>query len=216
MAVDTLARTLAAGMTQVANDIKTAMDNMEDEFAIAKAQVGTPLVAATASAMTDHNKIYVYTGSESGYTNGHWYYWNGSAWADGGVYNSTALQTDTTLSISGMAADAKVTGDDITDLKNALFDNIALEFSLQMSNYAVDTSGHIVSAPGYSIYNCNVTSWVGKRIYIDVTTNGQYAAAYYYTVAGITNGFIGFDHNFENLKLARAVSQFCQVRQGES
>ena len=85
---------------------------------------GAPLVAATAAAMTDHAKVYVYTGSETGYTAGNWYYWDGTAWASGGVYNSTALQTDTTLSIAGMAADAKVTGDDITDLKNAFNNSV--------------------------------------------------------------------------------------------
>ena len=76
-----------------------------------QSSVGTPLVASTVAGMTDHNKIYVYVGSEQGYTNGNWYYWNGSAWTSGGVYNSTAFQTDTTLSISGKAADAKVVGD---------------------------------------------------------------------------------------------------------
>ena len=81
---------------------------------------GAPLVAATVAAMTDHAKVYVYTGSETGYTAGNWYYWDGTAWASGGVYNSTALTTDKTLSVSDMAADAKVTGDDITDLKNAM------------------------------------------------------------------------------------------------
>jgi len=85
-----------------------------------KAAVGSPLRAATASAMTDVTKIYVYTGSESGYASGHWYYYNGSSWADGGVYNSTAFVTDKTLTGDGEAADAKVTGDEITDLKSAL------------------------------------------------------------------------------------------------
>lgn len=86
-----------------------------------RAAVGTPLMASTAGGMTDHEKIYVFTGTTtSSLTNGHWYYWNGSAWADGGVYNSTALETDTNLSVSGMAADAKATGDEITDLKSAL------------------------------------------------------------------------------------------------
>lgn len=79
--------------------------------------VGTPLVAATVAGMTDHDKIYVYTGSEAGYTAGDWYYWDGAAWTDGGVYNSVAFNTDTTLTLSGRAADAKVTGDEITDLK---------------------------------------------------------------------------------------------------
>lgn len=68
--------------------------------------------------MTDHSKIYVYTGSQSGYINGHWYYYSGSAWADGGVYNETALETDKTLTVSNSAADAKVTGDNIFELNN--------------------------------------------------------------------------------------------------
>ena len=53
--------------------------------------VGAPRQAATAAAMTDQNAIYVYTGSETGYVAGNWYYYNGTAWVSGGVYNSTAV-----------------------------------------------------------------------------------------------------------------------------
>ena len=67
-----------------------------------KSQVGSPLVAATAEAMTDTSKIYVYTGSETGYVAGNWYYYNGSAWASGGVYN-----------VPGMAAEAAAVGNAI-------------------------------------------------------------------------------------------------------
>lgn len=75
---------------------------------------GAPLTATSASAMTDTSKVYVYTGNTGGgYTYGHWYYYNGSAWTDGGVYNSAAVQTDTSLTLSGVAADAKATGDRI-------------------------------------------------------------------------------------------------------
>ena len=74
---------------------------------------GSPLVASTVAEMTDQTRVYVYTGSESGYTSGNWYYWDGSAWTSGGVYNATAVSTDTTLSIAGKAADAKATGDAI-------------------------------------------------------------------------------------------------------
>lgn len=73
-----------------------------------------PKVAATVADMTDHDKIYVYVGSETGYVANDWYYWNGTAWTDGGVFNATALVTDTSLTQSGLAADAKVTGDKIT------------------------------------------------------------------------------------------------------
>jgi len=78
--------------------------------------VGTPLTASTVAGMTDQSKIYVYVGSETGYTAGNWYYWNGTAWTSGGVYNATALVTDPTLSVAGAAADAAVCG----DLKSAL------------------------------------------------------------------------------------------------
>ena len=81
---------------------------------------GSPLVASTVAGMTDHDKVYVYVGSETGYTSGNWYYWDGSAWASGGVYNSVAVQTDTTLTLSGVAADAKKTGDEISDLKSQI------------------------------------------------------------------------------------------------
>lgn len=54
--------------------------------------VGSPLTAATASAMSDTSRIYVYTGDETGYTYGNWYYYDTStsSWKSGGVYNATA------------------------------------------------------------------------------------------------------------------------------
>ena len=82
--------------------------------------VGTPLVASTAAGMTDTDRIYVYVGSETGYTSGNWYYYDGSAWTSGGVYNSTAFETDDTLTIPDAAADSKAVGDELSDLKNAL------------------------------------------------------------------------------------------------
>lgn len=61
--------------------------------------VGSPLTSNTKAGMTDTTKVYVYTGSESGMANGHWYYYNGSAWTDGGVYNSIADDVATTSDI---------------------------------------------------------------------------------------------------------------------
>lgn len=82
--------------------------------------VGSPLVAETAADMTDETKVYVYTGDEAGYTNGNWYYYDGSAWVSGGVYNATVYETDTTLTEAGKPADAKATGDEIEEVKEAL------------------------------------------------------------------------------------------------
>ena len=46
---------------------------------------GSPLVASSVSGMTDTSKIYVNT------SDGNWYYYNGSSWSVGGVYQSTGI-----------------------------------------------------------------------------------------------------------------------------
>ena len=89
---------------------------------VRKEAYGSPLVADAVEDMTDQSRVYVYTGSESGMTAGHWYYYNGTAWSDGGVYNAVAVDTDTTLAIAGKAADAKKVGDELADVKENLQD----------------------------------------------------------------------------------------------
>lgn len=120
-----------------------------DEIATIRAAVGSPLKASTVAQMTDTNKIYVYVGSESGYTNGNWYYWNGSAWTSGGVYNSVAVVTDPTLTLSGVPADAKATGDEVTNLKDD-FDKIVTEIiePISLFNPFFVDDGHYIWSDG--------------------------------------------------------------------
>ena len=122
------------------------------------AAYGSPLTANTASAMTDNTRVYVYTGSETGYTAGHWYYWNGSAWADGGVYNSVAVSTDETLTVEGKPADGKTVGDlllpavnDITSLKEDLNDITDYGAMLIDNSYVNHTNGNIGTLNNISV-----------------------------------------------------------------
>lgn len=85
-----------------------------------KDDYGSPLQANTVAEMTDKKKVYVYTGSESGYTSGNWYYWNGSAWTSGGTYNSAAVETDKTLTVADKAADGQAVGQELSLLKESL------------------------------------------------------------------------------------------------
>ena len=48
---------------------------------------GSPLVASSTSEMEDTTRVYVNT------TDGHWYFYDGSAWADGGVYQASENST---------------------------------------------------------------------------------------------------------------------------
>ena len=73
--------------------------------------IGAPKKAATVADMTDTDSIYVYTGSETGYIAGNWYYYDQGSWVSGGIYNAVAFTTDPTLTQPGEAADAKATGD---------------------------------------------------------------------------------------------------------
>lgn len=89
-----------------------------DAIRNAVSMIGSPLVASEISEMTDITKIYVYTGSETGYVNGNWYYYDGTVWVSGGAYNSAVVDTDTTLSIDGKAADAGAVGDAIDGIND--------------------------------------------------------------------------------------------------
>lgn len=87
-------------------------------------QIGAPYIATTVAGMTDKTRVYVYQGSESGYTSGNWYYWNGSAWTSGGTYNSAAVNTDKTLTQSDKPADSAIVGKEIGSLKESLSNKI--------------------------------------------------------------------------------------------
>jgi len=86
------------------------------ETMIQRVASGAPIVVASASAMTDTEQIYVLS------TDGNWYYHNGTAWVAGGTYGAVA--TDSTLTQSGIPADAEVVGDKITKLETDLEDAI--------------------------------------------------------------------------------------------
>ena len=109
-------------------------------------QIGAPYIATTVAGMTDKTRVYVYQGSESGYTSGNWYYWNGSAWTSGGTYNSAAVNTDKTLTQSDKAADSAIVGKEIGSLKEDLGDITQIDKSsniLEISDY---TEGRYYSA----------------------------------------------------------------------
>lgn len=107
----------ATNLNRIENGINDSVNGVNsNSHSIAELQTrisqianGYPTPVATVAEMTDESAVYLYTGSESGYTAGNWYYYNGTAWTSGGTYGGAV--TDTTLSISGAAADAKAVGD---------------------------------------------------------------------------------------------------------
>ena len=95
-----------------------------------QANVGDPLIVSSASAFSgsslDTTKVYVYVGADSGsYEHQHWYYHNGSAWTDGGLWGA-GIELDANLSNVAKAAQAKATGDKIEELKNELKSELSI------------------------------------------------------------------------------------------
>lgn len=159
------------GMNQLHTDGNSIISQANTILAAIRNQGGYPLKAATASAMTDTTKIYVYTGSETGYTFGHWYYHNGTAWTDGGVYNAMAFNTDPTLTVPGEAADAKVTGEKISGNANFL---------------ANEVGKNIVYS---DICTANSSSWVNVDTNISLKKDVEYTLNVGFSPALTTAGY---------------------------
>jgi len=95
------------------NDINTLNNNLNDTNNVISALQNkvnsvadnNPLVASSINEMTNTNRIYVNT------TDGNWYYYNGSAWAIGGVYQSVE-NNDTLNDIEKISFDSFKISDD--------------------------------------------------------------------------------------------------------
>lgn len=127
---------------------------LENTINIIKNLYGAPAKASSVAEMTDTNRVYVYTGETiEGFKKGFWYYYDNLKWVEGGLYNNTAIDTDKTLSITDKPADAKVTGDSINQLKNALSSTNFKSGSLITMNNTINAPLKNLIIYGKSIQN---------------------------------------------------------------
>ena len=172
---------------------------LQTDVAVINTQVGalangSPTPVATVAEMTDESAVYLYTGSETGYTAGNWYCYDGSAWTSGGTYGGAV--TDTTLSISGSAADAKAVGDALA-LKADDTDVTALDTRVTGVESAITDFQLIMTTGQYVNYDNGILNsdlWaisnnfpLAKGLAVKVTTN-------IYNTAAI--GFFDSDDNY--------------------
>ena len=155
------------------------------ESMIQRVASGAPIVVSSTSAMTDTNQIYVLS------TNGKWYYYNGTAWVSGGTYG--AVSTDTTLTQSGIPADAKAAGDvkeDLSDIQNLE----ALSIKLEWTQGGISTSGGNASS--------------NYRIRTTYTDLGEYDSMY----ANIQSGFTAKIFFYSDSTYKSAIGPFTESR----
>lgn len=133
-----------------------------------------PLKAATAEEMTETDRVYIYVGSEVGYINGDWYYYDGNEWKDGGVYNSAAVQTDATLSVPDMAADAAAVGVHVNTLKTGNCYDLLAGYT------------------GTSETKNGITfTWDGEKCTISGTATAQALSNVFYDMSNLLPGVVG-------------------------
>lgn len=189
--------TTSAELSDIYNQLHGAIESNTALIVALQAAIGSPLVASSAESMTDQTKVYVYTGTTtSTLTNGHWYYYD-NGWTDGGVYNSFALETDKTLSIPDMAADAETVGDELTDLKSAInnyfTDDVNRDYEYlspdkwDIGNITIENDGWTYADSDKRVrtkqgvtYTLSVgdiismSSWTGHRMYIGWYNGSEY------------------------------------------
>lgn len=119
----------ATNLNRIENGIADSVNGVNaNSHSIAELQTrisqianGSPAPVATVAEMTDESAVYLYTGSESGYTAGNWYYYDGSDWVSGGTYGGAV--TDSTLTLDNAPANSKTVGEKVASL-NTKFDEI--------------------------------------------------------------------------------------------
>lgn len=141
----------------IAEALEAALEDIDTARAAAVAQLATAggVVARTASQMTEPDQVYIYVGSETGYTAGNWYYYNGSAWTSGGTYGGAV--TSTTFNQHGVPADdfavgqalvTKADASDVEILADAVGDIVDSETVVTWSTCDKDDS-RFTQIPGY-------------------------------------------------------------------
>ena len=79
----TLTNLIKKYIDPIVNNQNEKINNIENK--VNSATNGSPLVADNISDMTQTDKIYVLT------TDGYWYYYNGSSWEKGGLYQTSGI-----------------------------------------------------------------------------------------------------------------------------
>lgn len=166
------------------NDLDNVKNNLQSQ--IRSLASGSPLVASSIAEMTDTTRIYVNT------TNGHWYYYNGTEWTDGGTYQATEIENQS------------ITKKNLyTNLSNSFLEKYSTnEFELLNGYY--DNS--LVLRELYSHYEINVQE--KENYYIDVYFAGYPAGSLIYAIVDNNNNILSSEilgNNIVNNRFSKSI-----------
>ena len=94
--------------------------------AIAGGGDGAPMPVDTVAEMIDTTKVYLYVGSETGYTFGNWYYYDGNDWVSGGKWGADGgVNTNARNLLQYILERVAYTDTDMEVYVNALYEALA-------------------------------------------------------------------------------------------
>ena len=94
--------------------------------AIAGGGDGAPMPVETVAEMIDTTKVYLYVGSEAGYTFGNWYYYDGNDWVSGGKWGADGgVNTNARNLLQYILERVAYTDTDMEVYVNALYEALA-------------------------------------------------------------------------------------------
>ena len=152
----TAAASSAAAALTHSNDAAASAAQAAASATAAQVMAATPKVVTSTSAMTGTEGLYVLVDDQSEY-DGYFYYYDSTqeAWAPGGAYNAAAVNTDTALTTSGAAADAKAAGDGIRGVQKTV---AALTVGIQGSSDTFEGGAVNTSTGANATSNANIRS----------------------------------------------------------
>ena len=169
-------------------EYSTKLTNKYKTIFATKNEVGSPLVASTVAEMTDTNKVYVYTGSETGYTNGNWYYYNGEAWVSGGVYNAPAYDVEAMIApvesrltdLAGFDLEGNYTRLEYLESSGNAYVSTGTKLN-QNSRVVIDyaATDNVISSSGVEYIFGSRYNTSSNAFYVGVDAQKQYFAGYY-------------------------------------
>ena len=146
------------------NEFKTAtnaaLTNLDSK--IDSVSSGSPLVANSLDDMTDTTKTYVLT------TDGYWYYYNGSSWTQGGLYQSVQLG-DNTVTYENLENELK------SGIKSI---NTTTNVQPTLGKVITTTGAEVESSPSYGYYEISVNPYESYELYINFNTSASLNVRY--------------------------------------
>ncbi len=136
------------------DDLQTQVNN--NTTSIAGLANGSPLVADSVSGMTNTSRVYVNT------SDGYWYYYNGSAWTQGGVYQATELAEE---SVGYQHLDEKLTKDLVLNFETT---DILGKPGYYYNSYGEEIHGS--NNAGYATFSATVESNEMYKIRVPLNT----------------------------------------------